>query len=57
LRHGGTEWKARSFSLVEDGHEGFLGDVDGADGLHPLLALFLFVEEFAFAADVTVPRR
>mgnify|MGYP001444084738 CR=1 FL=1 len=32
----------------EDGHEGFLWDVDRADALHALLAFFLLFEEFAF---------
>jgi hypothetical protein len=36
----------------EDGHEGFLGDVDRADALHALFAFLLFFEEFALAGDV-----
>src|SRR6185437_16560121 len=36
----------------EDGHEGFLGDIDAADALHALLAFFLLLEQLAFAGDV-----
>ena len=36
----------------EDGEEGFLWHFDAADLLHAFLALFLFLEEFAFAGDV-----
>src|SRR3990170_1250119 len=32
--------------------EGFLRNLHAADLLHPLLALFLFLEELLFAADV-----
>src|SRR4051812_4367361 len=35
----------------QDLDEGFLGDVDLADALHPLLTFFLLLEEFAFARD------
>ena len=38
--------------LLQDGHEGFLGDVDGADGLHALLGFLLFLEELALSAAV-----
>src|SRR5947207_6598444 len=37
---------------VEDGEEGFLGDFDHPDLLHPLLAGFLFFEQLALATDV-----
>ena len=37
---------------AEDGHEGFLRDLDVADHLHPLLALFLLLEQLALAGDV-----
>src|SRR4051812_12254724 len=40
-----TQLGRRSVAAFEDGHERFLGDVDGADPLHALLALFLFLEE------------
>lgn len=36
-------------------NERLLRDVHVADGLHALLALFLFLEELAFARDVTAP--
>lgn len=36
----------------ERGHERLLRDVDPADGLHPLLALFLLLEQLALTADV-----
>ena len=38
-----------SLPLLQDGHEGSLGDLDAADGLHALLALFLLLEQFALA--------
>src|SRR6266545_4483160 len=37
---------------LEDGEERLLGDLHGADHLHPLLALFLLLEELALARDV-----
>src|SRR5436190_20001052 len=37
---------------VEDGEEGFLGEFDHPDLLHPLLAGFLSLEQLALAADV-----
>src|SRR5262249_25127901 len=37
----------------QDGEEGFLGDVDLAYALHAAFAFFLFLEEFAFAGDVS----
>src|SRR3712207_4102164 len=48
-RHG-----SGTFLLVDlqDGEEGFLGDLDFADALHALLALFLLFEELALAGDV-----
>src|SRR5579872_761801 len=40
-------------SNLQNGEEGFLGNIDLADALHALFALFLFFEEFAFAGDVS----
>ena len=37
----------------EDSKEGFLGDFDVANLLHTFLTTFLFLEQFAFTADVT----
>ena len=41
-----------SLFRLEDFHEGALGDVDFADFLHLLFALFLFFPEFALTGDV-----
>src|SRR3990172_7949012 len=47
-------WKFTLLPFVhaEDGQEGFLRDLDGADPLHPLLAFLLLLEELALAGDV-----
>src|SRR3954469_16764600 len=37
---------------LKDGQKRFLGDLDGADLLHALLPLFLFLEKLALARDV-----
>ena len=39
-------------SEFEHGHEGFLGNVDGADRFHAFLPFSLFFEQFLFAGDV-----
>src|SRR6056297_3096136 len=44
---------ASSLTVAEHGHEGFLADLDVADCLHSILTLFLFLQQFAFASDVT----
>ena len=36
----------------QDGHEGGLGNLDGAYLAHALLSFFLFLKEFALAGDV-----
>src|SRR5215216_1404526 len=36
----------------QGGHEGFLGDLDAADRLHPLLAFLLLLQQLALAGDV-----
>src|SRR5215831_2148825 len=41
------------FSDLENGEEGFLGDLDAADRLHALLARLLLLEELALARDVS----
>src|SRR5581483_5010538 len=41
------------FAYFQDCQEGFLRDVYPADTLHALLAFFLFLEEFAFAGNVS----
>ena len=40
-------------SSLKGRHEGLLGDFDASEVLHALLALFLLLEEFALARDVT----
>src|SRR6201999_2801875 len=40
------------FADLQDREEGLLRDIDLADPLHALLALFLLVEELALTADV-----
>ena len=37
---------------LEDGHEGALGDLDGADLAHAFLAFLLLFEELALAGNV-----
>ncbi len=39
-------------ACFQDLDEGFLGDVDRADGFHPFFAFFLFFQQFPFAGDV-----
>src|ERR1039458_2063278 len=39
-------------SCLEHFDKGFLGDVDGTEGLHAFLAFLLLLQEFALAADV-----
>src|SRR5687768_8001120 len=53
----GTELATLDCRLVagaeaEDGHEGFLRNLDAPDELHPRLALFLLLEELALARDI-----
>src|SRR5690606_38285406 len=43
---------ARALVHPQDGEEGLLGDLDGADALHPLLPFLLLLEELALARDV-----
>ncbi len=40
------------FAQRENSHEGFLRNFDAADHLHALLALFLLLQQFAFARDI-----
>jgi hypothetical protein len=41
-----------SIPALQDRHERFLRDVDAADALHALLALFLLLQQLALARDV-----
>ena len=41
-----------SFVLIENRQERFLGNRHRADGLHPLLAGFLLLEQFSLSADI-----
>src|SRR3954468_3181071 len=47
-----SETSSAALLHLENRVERFLGDLHAADVLHPLLALFLLLEELSFARDV-----